>query len=86
MKRTLFSAVLAVAVLVFVGSGWAAVVKGTLTKIDGANYLVKDDKGAEHKIHFDNTTKKTGEVKEGAKVEVDEDKGHAKSITVAGAK
>ena len=84
MKRILMSLVLTVAVLSFVSMGWAGMVSGKLDKIDdkGSFYFVKDAKGKEHKIHFDNTTQKTGDVKVGDQVEVDEAKGHAKSIKV----
>ncbi|HLB02023.1 MAG TPA: hypothetical protein VJM77_02685 [Nitrospiria bacterium] len=84
MKRILFSIIMAVVILSFVSPSWAEMVMGTLAKIDekGSFYFVKDAKGKEHKIHFDDTTKKTGDVKEGVEVKVDEDKGHAKSIEV----
>jgi len=76
---------LVVAGLLAVGtSSWAAMVMGELTKIDekGSFYFVKPEKGKAKKIHFDATTKKTGDVKVGAHVMVDEAKGHAKSIEV----
>lgn len=85
MKRMLFGLVMAVAILSLVGTSWAGMVMGDLVKIDtqGSFYFVKDKDAKEHKIHFDKTTKVTGEVKVGAKVEVDEDaKGHAVSIKV----
>ena len=82
MKRILFSMIMAVVILSFVVPSWAGTVTGTLAKIDGEFYIVKDKDGKEHKIHFDNTSKKTGEVKAGAQVEVDEENGHAKSIKV----
>ena len=84
MKRLLFNMAMAVVILLFVSSSWAGMVTGTLAKIDekGSFYFVKDAKGKEHKIHFDNTTKKTGDFKEGVMVKVDENKGHAKSIEV----
>lgn len=83
MKKMLLSLVMAVAVLSFVGISWAGMVSGELTKIDGSFYIVKDKDGKEHKIHFNDSTKKTGDVKAGAKVEVDEKDGHANSIKVA---
>ncbi|MBI3609689.1 MAG: hypothetical protein HY204_03195 [Nitrospirae bacterium] len=88
MKRILSSLVMAVVVLSFVGLSWAGMITGELTKIDdkGSFYFVKDKKGKEHKIHFDNTTQKTGEVKAGDQVTVDVTKGHAKSIKAAEAK
>ena len=82
MKRMLLGMVMAVAVLSFVGTSLAGMVMGELTKIDGSFYVVKDKDGKEHKIHFDNTTQKTGDVKAGAHVEVDDANGHAKSIKV----
>src|SRR4030066_2550260 len=84
MKRILQGMIMVVAVLSFVSLSIEAEVKGTLEKIDekGSFYFIKDAKGTEHKVHFDDTTKKTGDVKVGAAVEVDEDKGHAKSIKV----
>jgi hypothetical protein len=75
--------ILGLAVLSFVGTGFAAMIKGTLTKIDGSFYMVKDDKGKEHKIHFNDKTKKEGDIKDGAMVEVDEAQGHANSIKAA---
>ncbi|MEW6325060.1 MAG: hypothetical protein AB1515_06700 [Nitrospirota bacterium] len=65
---------------------WAATVTGDLTKIDesGSFYIVKDDSGKEHKLSFDATTEKTGDIKEGVRVTVNEDKGHAKSIQAMG--
>lgn len=88
MKKTLLTLVGAFALLSLVSTGWAAMIKGNLTKIDDKTsmYTVKDAKGKEHKIHFDDTTKKTGEIKEGVDVEVDDAKGHAKSIKVVEAK
>jgi hypothetical protein len=84
MKRILVSLLMSFTVLTWVSTGWAAMVSGTLDKIDdkGSFYFVKDSQGKDHKIHFDNTTQKTGDIKVGAHVEVDEDKGHAKSIKV----
>lgn len=84
MKRIFQGMIMAVAVLSFVSMGFAAMIKGKLEKIDekASTYVVKDAKGKTHKIHFDATTQKTGDVKVGAMVEVDEEKGHAKSIKV----
>ncbi len=84
MKRILSSIIMAIAVLSFVSLSWAGMISGKLEKIDDKKslYHVKDVKGKEHKIHFDATTQKTGDVKAGAQVEVDEEKGHAKSIKV----
>jgi len=82
MKRMLSGIIMAVAVLSFVSLSWAGMVMGELTKIDGSFYVVKDKDGKEHKIHFNDTTQKTGDVKAGAHVEVDEANGHANSIKV----
>ncbi|MCC6545017.1 MAG: hypothetical protein IT392_11065 [Nitrospirae bacterium] len=84
MKRILQGMIMAVAVLSFVSLSIAAEVKGTVEKIDekGSFYFIKDAKGKEHKVHFDASTKMTGDVKVGAAVEVNETKGHAKSIKV----
>ena len=80
MKKKLLGVVMAVAVLSFVGTSWAGVIMGELTKIDGSFYVVKDKDGKEHKIHFNDSTKKTGDVKAGSHVEVDDANGHANSI------
>lgn len=82
MKRILLSLVMAVAVLSLVSTSWAGVMMGDLVKIDGSFYVVKDKDGKEHRIHFNDTTKKTGDIKAGAHVEVDEKDGHANSIKV----
>lgn len=84
MKRILQGIIMAVAVLSFVSLGFAAEIKGKLEKIDekGSFYHVKDAQGKEHKVHFDATTKKKGDIKVGAMVDIDEERGHAKSIEV----
>jgi hypothetical protein len=82
MKKMILGLVVGVAALSFVSMSWAGMISGELSKIDGSFYIVKDKDGKEHKIHFDNSTQKTGDVKAGANVEVDESNGHAKSIKV----
>lgn len=84
MKRILQSLIMSIAVLSFVSMGWAGMITGKLEKIDekGSFYHIKDAKDKEHMVHFDATTKKTGDIKAGVHVEVDEEKGHAKSIKV----
>ncbi len=84
MSKILFGLFLTVVTLSLASTTWAGVIMGTLEKIDdkGSFYFVKDDKGKEHKVHFDNSTQKTGDIKAGAHVEVDEANGHAKSIKV----
>jgi hypothetical protein len=80
MKRILLGIIMSFAVLSFVSLGWAGMVSGELTKIDGSFYVVKDKDGTEHRIHFNDSTMKSGDVKAGAQVEVDDDNGHANSI------
>ena len=80
MKRMLLGLIAAVAVLSFVSMSWAGMIMGELTKIDGSFYVVKDKNGKEHRIHFNDSTQKTGDVKAGAHVEVDDSNGHANSI------
>jgi hypothetical protein len=82
MKRILLGIIMSVAVLSFVSLSWAEMVSGELTKIDGPFYVVKDKDGKEHRIHFNDSTMKTGDIKPGAQVEVDDDNGHANSIKV----
>lgn len=82
MKKVLLSLLVAFVVLSFVSMGWAGMVSGDLVKIDGSFYVVKDKDGKEHRVHFNETTKKEGDVKAGAKVEVDNQGGHAASIKV----
>ncbi len=73
-------------VFAFVTIGLAGEIKGEITKISGETVEVKDSAGKSHSIHVDPTgTKKTGELKVGAKVTADvNDKGHANSIKVEG--
>jgi hypothetical protein len=86
MKTTLLGFITALALVTWVTPGWAAAINGTLEKIDGQFYVVKDDKGKEYRVHFDATTKKTGEPAAGNRIEIDESNGHAKSIKVVEAK
>ncbi|HEY4485434.1 MAG TPA: hypothetical protein VI702_03800 [Nitrospiria bacterium] len=80
MKRILMGLLTAVFALSFAGLVQAGMVMGELVKIDGDFYVVKDKDGKEHRIHTDATTKKTGDIKAGSQVEVDEANGHAKSV------
>jgi hypothetical protein len=84
MKKLAIGMLVVAGLLAVVGTSWAATVMGELTKIDEKKsyYFVKPEKGKTKKIHFDATTKKTGDIKVGAQVTVDEEKGHAKSIEV----
>ena len=84
MKNFLASLLLALGLLAFSGLALADDgIKGTLVKIDGAFYVVKDASGKEHRGHFNDTTKKEGDVKEGAMVEIYIDEsGHTTRIEV----
>ena len=83
MRKRIMGIVLGTAAAAVIsGTAWAGMIMGELVKVDASFYIVKDDKGKEAKIHFDGTTQKTGDLKPGAKVEVDEANGHAKSIKV----
>ncbi|MBI3621795.1 MAG: hypothetical protein HY208_06360 [Nitrospirae bacterium] len=65
------------------GLGLAATFNGTLMKVEGSVYVVKDDRsGTERRILIDQSTIKVGELKEGAmvEVEVDDTSGFAKVI------
>ena len=65
----------------FAGAGHK--VSGEITKVEGDMVTIKDDKGKEHKVHTDKSTKTSGEVKQGAKVEAETtDSGHATMISV----
>lgn len=55
-------------------------VKGTLMKIDGEYYMIKDTDGKEHKVHVDKSTK-LDTVKEGDMVKAYvTDKGHVTTL------
>lgn len=83
MKKTLTGIAAILGAVTLTATAWGAVVSGELLKIDGSFYVVKDAAGKEHKIHFDDSTKKAAEIKAGMKVEIDEANGHAKSIQAA---
>lgn len=56
-------------------------IEGTVTKIEGEFYFVKDKAGKEVKGHFNASTKKTGDIKVGSMVEIYiDDKGHTTEI------
>ncbi len=66
------------------GAKAAGNISGEIVKIDKEMVDVKDSAGKVHSIHVDpKTTKKSGELKVGAKVTADiNDMGHANSISV----
>jgi len=85
MKKLAAVVVVFCFVLAFVNVGLAMEgmkIEGKVSKIEGAFVFITDAKGKEHKLHTNDTTKKTGEIKEGAEVEAMESNGHAMSITV----
>lgn len=72
-------------VLALASVGLAAkTITGEIVKIDGEMVLIKDDSGKVEQVHVDpKGTKKTGELKQGAKVTAQvNDQGHAESIEV----
>lgn len=87
MKKFLTIALLTGSLAAFSGLTLAAgneEIKGTVTKIEGDFYVVKDQAGNEHRAHVDKTTKMKGNVKEGSTVELHVNKsGHATEIEAA---
>ena len=87
MKKGIIFATLLFAFVAFVAIGIAGGNKlaGTLVKIDGPMYTVKDNMDKDHTIHVDpKSTEKTGDLKTGAMVEAEVDSnGHAHWIKVA---
>ena len=62
----------------------ARTVSGEILKIEGENYVVKDETGKEVKLHVNTETKKEGTIKVGDKIEAQADaSGHATSIKAA---
>ncbi len=61
------------------------VVQGTLMKIDGPFYVIKDNTGKEQRVHVDKSTLIIGKIQLGAKVkaEVTND-GHASALKEVG--
>ena len=57
------------------------IIQGTLTKIDGPFYVIKDNEGKEQRVHVDKSTLIIGQIHLGAKVkaEVTND-GHASAL------
>lgn len=83
MKRIFQFLLFTAIVISFASLSLAGTIKGKLTKIDQKTsmYTIEDSKG-KHEVHVDASTKKKGEIKTGAMVEVEEERGHAKSIEV----
>ncbi len=82
MKRLFTMFFLTFLILGFSNLAWAGITMGELVKIDGTFYVVKDKDGKEHRFHFDESTKKEGEIKAGAQVQVIDDNGHTKFIKI----
>lgn len=86
MLKKIFGLISAfVLVISLAGISFAAkTITGEITKIDGEMVSVKDSTGKVEQIHVDpKATKKTGDLKEGAKVTAQvDDKGHATSVEV----
>lgn len=85
MKKQIAAALLAMGVLSFSAAVLAdgKGVEGTMTKIEGEFYYVKDKAGKEVKGHFNDKTKKVGDIKVGSMVEIYiDDKGHTTEIKV----
>lgn len=56
-------------------------VEATLVKVEGEYYMLKDKAGKEFKGHFNDKTKKVGDIKAGKMVEISiDDKGHTTEI------
>lgn len=72
MKKQIAAAVLSLGVLAFSHGALAdgKGINGTVTKIEGEYYYVKDTNGKEVKGHFNASTKKSGDIKVGTMVEI----------------
>lgn len=82
MKKLSLGLAAVLALAFWVTPGWAKALTGTLEKIEGQFYVLKNEQGGENRVHFDSTTRKTGEPSAGNRVEIDEKNGHARSIKV----
>ena len=61
------------------------VVQGTLMKIDGPFYVIKDNTGKEQRVHVDKSTLIIGKIHLGAKVKAEVTKdGHASALKEVG--
>ncbi len=88
MKRRVLAILFAIG-LAFGATGFAIAddmagsgdeVKGELVNVDGSFYVIKDLKGVENRVHFDDTTTQEGEIVVGAIVEAYVDNGHVTKI------
>lgn len=84
MKKLFAAAIAAASIFSFAAFAGEGGIHGTLKKIDGSFYVIKDDAGKEHRFHFNDTSKKVGDIKEGAKVEVYVEKDHVTKIQAEG--
>lgn len=86
MKKLIMFFVAAMVAFSFATVGFAGgdhKISGEITKVEGDMVTIKDEKGKEHMVHTDKSTKMSGEVKQGAKVEAQTtEKGHATMISV----
>jgi hypothetical protein len=59
-------------------------ISGELLRVEGDNYFVKGQDGKEVRLHTDQTTLKTGNIRQGDRIEADvNDQNHALSIRSA---
>src|SRR3569623_3613250 len=89
MKKFLSIAILAGSLAGFSGmtlaadmgmAGGSEEIKGTLVKVDGDIYVIKDSAGKEHRAHFDKTTNTKGNDKERSTIELHVKNGHVTKI------
>lgn len=80
MKKQI-AALIAAGMVSFSGLTLAAPVEATLVKVEGEFYILKDKAGKEFKGHFNDKTKKVGDIKAGKMVEISIDAtGHTTEI------
>ena len=59
-------------------------ITGEVLRVEGENYFVKGQDGKEVRLHTDATTQKTGDIRQGDRIEADvNDQNHALSIRSA---
>jgi hypothetical protein len=82
-RRIMMGTLFLLLVLSLPSLGLASTFNGTLMKIEGSVYVVKDSQsGTERRLLIDQSTVKVGDLKEGAtvEVEVDDTSGYVKVI------